>query len=161
VLIIELLSTPSHITLLGEGDDNWVRRIYADSHQHPEDPDLTQDGHSIGHWEGNALVIGTTAIMPQAFIAIIEAVGIPNDGDMHIIERLHLAGPNVLHDDLEITELNVLTATWNHTDFPAVIGQGGVSAGGPASGQGLVRQQHIRFRTRKTPTGRFAPRNRE
>jgi hypothetical protein len=92
VLIIELLSTPSHITLLGGVDDNRVRRIYADSHQHPEDPDLTQDGHSIGHWEGDALVRGTAAIMPQAFIAIIEAVGIPNNGDMHIIERLHLAG---------------------------------------------------------------------
>jgi hypothetical protein len=61
------------------------------------------------------LVVDTTAIVPQAYIAISEAVGIPNDGDMHIVERMHLAKPNVLHDDLEITAPKVLTSTWKTT----------------------------------------------
>jgi hypothetical protein len=53
--------------------------------------------------------------MPQAYIAISEAVGIPNNGDMHIIEHIHLAQPNVMHDDLAITAPNVLTETWKTT----------------------------------------------
>jgi hypothetical protein len=60
-------------------------------------------------------VIDTAAIVPQAYVAISEAVGIPNNGDMHVIERLRLAAPNVLHDDMEITAPKVLTATWKTT----------------------------------------------
>ncbi len=111
----EFLTTPGRITMLGEVDSNRMRRIYMDGRAHPEDPDPTLHGHSIGHWEGDVLVIDTTAIAPQAYIAISEAVGIPNDGDMHIVERLHLAKPNVLHDDLEITAPKVLTETWKTT----------------------------------------------
>jgi len=111
----EWLSTPGRITMLGEVDGNRMRRVYMDGRLHPEDPDLTLHGHSIGHWDGDTLVVDTTAIAPQAYIAISEAVGIPNNGDMHIVERLHLAKPNVLHDDLEITAPKVLTATWKTT----------------------------------------------
>ena len=60
-------------------------------------------------------MIDTTGIAPQAYIAISEATGIPNNGDMHIVERLHLAKPDVLHDDLEITAPKVLTASWKTT----------------------------------------------
>lgn len=108
----ELLTTPGRITMLGEVDGNRMRRIYMDGRQHPEDPDLTLHGHSIGHWDGDALVIDTVGIVPQAYIAISEAIGIPNNGDMHILERLHLAKPNVLYDDLEVTAPKVLTTTW-------------------------------------------------
>ncbi|WP_423968597.1 hypothetical protein [Bradyrhizobium sp.] len=111
----ELLVTPGRITMLGEVDGNRMRRVYMDGRPHPEDPDLSLHGHSIGRWEGDTLVIDTTAIVPQAYIAISEAVGIPNDGDMHVVERLHLAQPNVLDDDLEITAPKVLDATWKTT----------------------------------------------
>jgi hypothetical protein len=57
-------------------------------------------------------VVDTTAIMPQAYIAVSEAFGIPNNPDIHIIGRVHPAGPNVLHDDLEITAPKVLTTIW-------------------------------------------------
>jgi hypothetical protein len=111
----ELLVTPGRITMLGEVDGNRMRRIYMDGRPHPEDPDLTLHGHSIGHWDGETLVIDTTAIAPQAYIAISEAVGIPNNGDMHIQERLHLAKPNVLFDELEIAAPKVLNASWKTT----------------------------------------------
>jgi hypothetical protein len=101
--------------MLGEVDGNRMRRIYMDGRSHPDDPDLTLHGHSIGHWDGETLVIDTTAIAPQAYIATSEAVGIPNNGDMHILERLHLVKPDVLHDDMEITAPKVLTTTWKTT----------------------------------------------
>jgi hypothetical protein len=112
---LELLTTPGRITMLGEVDGNRMRRIYMDGRPHPEDPDLTLHGHSIGHWDGETLVIDTTAIAPQAYIAISEAVGIPNNGDMHVLERLHLAKPDVLYDDLEITAPKVLNTSWKTT----------------------------------------------
>jgi hypothetical protein len=112
---MEILTMPGRVTMLGEGDGNRMRRIYTDGRPHPEDPDPTLHGHSIGHWEGETLVVDTVAIVPQAYIAISEAAGIPNNGDMHIVERIHLAGPNILQDEMEITAPKVLTGPWKTT----------------------------------------------
>jgi hypothetical protein len=109
---MEFLFTPGRVTILGESDGNRVRRIYTDGRPHPADPDPTFHGHSIGHWEGQTLVVDTVGVLPQTYIAFSEAVGLPNNGDMHIVERIHLAGPDTLHDDLEITAPHVLTRTW-------------------------------------------------
>ena len=68
----------------------------------PEISDPTFHGHSIGHWEGDTLVVDTVDIMPEAPLAVSEAAGLPNNGDMHVIERIHLADKDILHDDLEI-----------------------------------------------------------
>ncbi len=111
----EWLTTPGRVTMLGEVDGNRMRRIYTDGRLRPEDPDPTLHGYSIGHWEGDVLVVDTTAIASQAYIAPSEAVGVPNNGDMHIVERLYLAKPNVLYDDLEIMAPKVLTAPWKTT----------------------------------------------
>jgi hypothetical protein len=112
---LEFLFTPGRVTLLGESDGNRLRRIYTDGRPHPADPDPSFHGHSIGHWEGDTLVVDTIGILPQAYIAVDEAVGVPNNGDLHVIERIHLAAPNVLHDDLEIIAPHVLTKPWHTT----------------------------------------------
>jgi hypothetical protein len=112
---MEILFTPGRVTMLGESDGNRIRRIYTDGRGHPEDPDPTFHGHSIGHWEGDTLVVDTVAILPQAYLAVSEAAGIPNNGDMHIIEHIHLAAPDILHDDLEIIAPKILTAPWKTT----------------------------------------------
>ena len=112
---MEILLTPGRVTLLGESDGNRLRRIYTDGRPHPEDPDPTFHGHSIGKWEGDTLVVDTVGVVPQAYIAISEAAGVPNNGDMRIIERIHLAGKDELHDDIEIIAPNVLTKPWKTT----------------------------------------------
>jgi hypothetical protein len=111
----ELLVTPGRVTLLGEGDGNRLRRIYTDGRAHPADPDPSFHGHSIGHWEGRTLVVDTVALLPQAYLAVNEAVGVPNNGDMHIVERIHLLDPVTLADDLEITANKLISKTWKTT----------------------------------------------
>ena len=111
----ELLVTPGRVTLLGEGDGNRLRRIYTDGRPHPADPDPSFHGHSIGHWEGQTLVVDTVALLPQAYLAVNEAVGVPNNGDMHIVERIHLLNPVTLVDDLEISANKLLSKTWKTT----------------------------------------------
>ena len=111
----EILFTPGRVTILGEGDGNRLRRIYTDGRGHPADPDPSFHGHSIGHWENDTLVIDTVAVLPQAYLAVNEAVGIPNNGDMHVVERLHLQNPDTLADDLLITANKVLTKPWSTT----------------------------------------------
>ena len=112
---VEILFTPGRVTLLGESDGNRLRRIYTDGRGHPADPDPTFHGHSIGHWEGQTLVVDTVGVLPETYIASSEAIGLPNNGDMHVVEHIHLVGPDTLHDDVEITAPHVLSRTWKTT----------------------------------------------
>jgi hypothetical protein len=114
---MEFLFTPGRVTILGESDGNRLRRIYTDGRVHPADPDPTFHGHSIGHWEGDTLVVDTVAILPETYIAVSEAVGLPNNGDMHVIERIRLDKSDILRDDIEITAPHVLTKPWKTTRF--------------------------------------------
>jgi hypothetical protein len=111
----EVLFTPGRVTILGEGDGNRLRRIYTDGRAHPADPDPSFHGHSIGHWEQGTLVVDTVALLPQAYLAVNEAVGVPNNGDMHVVEHLHLQGPDTLLDDLDITAGKLLSKSWHTT----------------------------------------------
>ncbi len=108
----EFLFTPGRVTILGEFDGNRLRRIYTDGRKHPADPDLTFNGHSIGHWEGDTLVVDTVGILPEVFIPTGQAVALPNNGDMHIVERIHLTDPNSLSFELEVTAPHVLARPW-------------------------------------------------
>jgi hypothetical protein len=112
---MEFLFSPGRVTMLGESDGDRLRRIYTDGRTHSPDPDPTFHGESIGHWEGDTLVVDTVGVLPQVYIAVSEAVGLPNNGDLHVIERIHLTGPDTLHDDLEITAPHVLTRPWKTT----------------------------------------------
>jgi len=112
---MEFAFTPGRVTMLGESDGNRIRRIYTDGRPHPDDPDPSFHGNSIGHWEGSTLVVDTVAILPEVYLAVSEAAGVPNNGDLHVIEHLHLVSADVLHDDLEIIAPKILTAPWKTT----------------------------------------------
>ena len=112
---MEFAFAPGRIFMLGESDGNRLRRIYTDGRRHPANPDPTFHGDSIGHWDGDALVVDTIGILPQVWLATGEASGVPNDGDMHVVERIRLTGPDVLTDTLTITAPHVLTKPWTTT----------------------------------------------
>jgi hypothetical protein len=60
---IEILFTPGKVTILIEAYAQW-RQIFTDGRPHPDDPDLTFNGHSIGHWENGTLVVIALASQP-------------------------------------------------------------------------------------------------
>jgi len=114
----EFLFTPGRVTILGEFDGNRLRRIYTDGRPHPADPDLTFNGHSIGHWEGSTLVIDTVALLPETFLPLGQGVAMPNDGDAHLVEHIRQTGPDSLVWELDITAPKVLATPWHVTrDF--------------------------------------------
>ena len=94
-----------------------ARIIRTDGSGHIDSRIRQYHGDSIGHWEGATLVVDTIGVMPQTYIAISEAAGIPNNGDLHVTERIHLDPKNkdILLVDLEITAPKVLTKPWKTT----------------------------------------------
>lgn len=112
---LEILITPGRVTLLGEFDGNRLRRIWTDGRPHPEDPDPTFSGHSTGRWDKNALLIDTVGFLPQVFIPMSQGVGLPNNGDMHVVERIELTGPDTLRWDITVEAPKVLSTPWKST----------------------------------------------
>jgi hypothetical protein len=109
---VEFLVTPGRVTVLGEFDGNRLRRIWTDGRPHPADPDPTFSGHSIGNWEKGVLIVDTIGFLPQVFIPMGQGVGLPNNGDMHVEERIYLTGPDTLKVDIIVHAPKVLTAPW-------------------------------------------------
>jgi hypothetical protein len=109
---LEFLFTPGRVTILGEFDGNRLRRVYTDGRAHPADPDLTFNGHSIGHWDKATLVVDTVGVLPEVYLPLGQAVAIPNNGDMHIQERIHLVATDRLIDELVIEAPHVLAQPW-------------------------------------------------
>ena len=107
---MEFIYSPGRVTIAIESDSQ-VRRIYTDGKGHPDDPDPTFNGDSIGHWEGADLVIETMALNPTTEIA----PGVGHSDQVKIVERVHLTGPNDLDVVTTITDPKVLTAPWTTT----------------------------------------------
>ena len=70
------------------GAHSW-RVIYTDGRQHPTKDKLrpTYLGHSIGHWEGDTLVVDTTAFVNDHHWI---DNGVPASDALHIVERIKL-----------------------------------------------------------------------
>jgi hypothetical protein len=94
------------IFIITDMDNLEVRRVLMGRKDHG-DPDPSWNGHSIGHWEGQTLVIDTTAIMPRTKLA-----GLPSGGSTHIVERIRLLGPEKLEWKLRIMNPDLLTQPW-------------------------------------------------
>ena len=79
---IEIVQTPGRITFLHEVAHE-LRTIYL-NRPHPEHPRVSFNGDSVGHWEGDTLVVDTIAIDPRSFI---DDEGSSHSGKEHVIER--------------------------------------------------------------------------
>lgn len=97
------------VFMMTDMDNLWLRRIFTDRSTHG-DPDPSWQGHSIGHWEGDTLIIDTVAILPEA-----ELAGVPSNGSTHIVERLRLTEPNTLQYKITVTNPDVFTTPWEMT----------------------------------------------
>ncbi|MGH8259909.1 MAG: hypothetical protein ACREUG_09480 [Steroidobacteraceae bacterium] len=96
---IEFLFTPGRVTILIE-TDHLIRRVYTDGSPPPTDPDPTYQGTSVGHWEGDTLVVETSAILPQT--SPLEGLNGHSD-KFHVTERIRLIKP----DEMAITTTRV------------------------------------------------------
>lgn len=107
---IEFLFTPQRVTMLLEQGPT-IRRIFTDGRGHSSDPDLSYAGESIGHWEGDTLVVDTTGITPKALLA----PGFNSSGQMHIVERIALADRTHLRIDTVVEDPVLLRAPWRYS----------------------------------------------
>lgn len=97
---VEIIQTPKQVTLIAEAFSE-VRRVYLGKPQLPlDDIDPGYYGRSVGHWDGDTLVVET--------IGIKESVqgyqGMPHSDKMRIAERIRRTGPQALQDQITIED---------------------------------------------------------
>jgi hypothetical protein len=78
---VEIIATPKQVTVLMELHQQ-VRRIHLDQAEHPARAFPQRNGHSIGRWEGETLVVDTVAIKAIPFGSV------PHSDRVHVVERI-------------------------------------------------------------------------
>ena len=79
---IEIVQTPGRLTFLHEVAHN-VRRIWL-NRPHPKSLTPTFLGDSVGHWEGDTLVVDTVGLNDRTFI---DDEGSSHSTQLHVVER--------------------------------------------------------------------------
>jgi hypothetical protein len=105
---IQFLITPEEVLIINAY--NETRHIYTDGREHPPVDDLwpTVTGNSVGHWEGDTLVIDTIMVTnPNEFFQ----GGPPLSEQAHYVERIRLDGDK-LRAEMTIEDPVTLSAPW-------------------------------------------------
>lgn len=103
---VEAVQTPSEIVFLFEGTDR-VRRIWIDGRGHPKRLKPQFYGHSVGHWEGDTLVIDTVGFRGDTTTI---ADGATHSDKLHAVERLRwVDGGKAIQWDMTFTDPEALT----------------------------------------------------
>ena len=94
-----IIQTPKNVFLLFEYFHTW--RVVAMNQPHPKDLDPTWLGDSVGHYEGDALLIDTIGYNDKTWL---DNVGHPHSDKLHTIERLRRIDRNTLQLELTIDD---------------------------------------------------------
>jgi hypothetical protein len=106
-LPIQILETEGQVTMLIEQLRNF-RIIQLDS-EHQDDPDPSFFGDSVGHWEGDTLVVDTIALTTKT---TIDQPGMPHSEELHVVERYRRLDDDILELRVTIDDPKVFTEPW-------------------------------------------------
>jgi hypothetical protein len=108
---VEFIQTPKQVTIISEAFSE-VRRVYLDRQQAKID-DVAPGyyGRSVGHWEGDTLVVDTVGIKPT----VAGYRGMPHSPQMRVTERIRMVSPEILHDQVTIEDPVVLEKPATYT----------------------------------------------
>jgi hypothetical protein len=81
-----IVQSPAVIALLYELGD--FRQIYTDGRGLPEDPNPTWMGYSVGHWEGDTLVVVSAGFNDKTWL---DMVGHPHSEHLRVTEKFRRA----------------------------------------------------------------------
>ena len=100
--------TPEETTIVDT--INGIRHIYTDGRPHPPADELwpTRVGDSIGHWEGDTLVVDTVAIKPTVLLSLF--IPIEMSDQLRVVERMRMVGDDELQDKFAMYDPVALTS---------------------------------------------------
>jgi len=91
------------------GGPHTFRTIYMDGRLHPKDLEPSYYGHSVGRWEGDALIVDSVGFNEKFWI---DREGEPHTNQLHLIERFSRPDFNTLQYEVTVDDPGAYTAPW-------------------------------------------------
>src|SRR5215471_3448743 len=79
-----IIQSPTLVALLFESGTGRYRQIYMDGRKLPKDPMPTWLGYSVGHWEGDTLMVESAGFNDRTWL---DRVGHPHSEKLRVTER--------------------------------------------------------------------------
>ncbi len=107
---INILQKPKQITVLYQANHQSRMFYVGDPVPAPENaPDITFDGSSVAHWEGDVLVVDTFSLNDQTWL---DDVGLPHSDKLQVVERYRLTDAEHMRVSIKLTDPETFTAPW-------------------------------------------------
>jgi len=102
---MEIIQLPEQkrVIMIFEGATHVWREIYMDGREHPKGDDLnpTYLGHSVGRYEGDALVVDVVGFNEQTWL---DYFGHPHTDQLHIVEKFSRPNKRTLHYEATVDD---------------------------------------------------------
>jgi hypothetical protein len=106
---VYFLQRPSEVTIINEGDQQ-VRHVYMDV-AHSKTPRPSWYGESIGHYEGDELVIDTIGLNDKTFV---DNYLTPHTTRLHVVERFKMTeGGKTLQLSIHVEDPGAFNGSWS------------------------------------------------
>ncbi|HEX5229648.1 MAG TPA: hypothetical protein VFW44_18175 [Bryobacteraceae bacterium] len=112
---IELAPTGSMIVMLFEDLSHGLMRTIYTKRGHPEKPQPTWMGDSVGHWEGDTLVVDTVGFNGETWL---NGEGAQHSEALHLIERIRpISGGRYLEYKVTAEDPRALAKPYTYTRY--------------------------------------------
>jgi hypothetical protein len=109
---LEILSLPDsgEVIFVGVGSPHSWRVVDLRATEHAAEREPARYGHSIGHWEGDTLVIDTVGFADSFWM---NRLGLPHTEQLHTVERISRPNFDTLIYEVTIDDPGAYTASWS------------------------------------------------
>jgi hypothetical protein len=104
----KIFQTPAELVLLHEYNASY-RQIFLDGRKPPEDPQPTWNGYSVGHWEGDTLVVESAGYRDDSWL---DTAGNFFSSAARVTERIRRPSFGALDIDVTVNDPKVFTKAW-------------------------------------------------
>jgi hypothetical protein len=91
------------------GGPRHFHEIWLDGRDHPKDLKPSYHGHSIGHWEGDTLVVDTVGFNEKMWF---DSDGSPHTNQLHLIEKYTRVSLEKLKYEITVDDPGAYTKPW-------------------------------------------------
>ena len=113
-----IVQTPKLIVIVYEGGAHIWRKIFMDGRPHDPNAVETWLGDSIGHWEGDTLVVETVGQTDKSWL---DESGIPHSTEMKVTERITRQDIGHLEITHVIDDPKTFSRPWTFTTKPTLL----------------------------------------
>jgi hypothetical protein len=119
----QFLQEPDRIVVIFEGGAHVWREIHMDGRPLPDPKDITPTyfGYSVGHWDGDTLVVDTVGFNEKSWLNF---GGYMHTDQMRTVERISRPNLDTLHYEATIDDPGAYSEPWTVAwDIPWTAGQ--------------------------------------